>query len=82
MAYSSSGASQIKYVVLLLCDLMLISGLTGEISDNSPQIKYDVFVSFRGEDIRHGFLGYLTEAFHQKQIHAFIDDKLEKGDEI
>ncbi|KAG5071136.1 hypothetical protein JHK86_006347 [Glycine max] len=82
MANSSSGASQIKYVVLLLCDLLLISGLTGEISDNIPQIKYDVFVSFRGEDIRHGFLGYLTEAFHQKQIHAFIDDKLEKGDEI
>ena len=48
----------------------------------APEIKYDVFVSFRGEDIRQGFLGYLTEDFHQKQIHAFIDDKLEKGDEI
>ena len=24
----------------------------------------------------------MTEDFHQKQIHAFIDDKLEKGDEI
>ncbi|KAG5054023.1 hypothetical protein JHK85_006533 [Glycine max] len=86
MAYSSSGASQIKYFFLLLCDLLLVSGLTGEISvqisDNIPRIKYDVFVSFRGEDIRQGFLGYLTEDFHQKQIHAFIDDKLEKGDEI
>nr|KYP35156.1 TMV resistance protein N [Cajanus cajan] len=51
-------------------------------SDNVPQIKYDVFVSFRGEDIRDGFLAHLTEAFHQKQISAFVDDKLEKGDEI
>lgn len=51
-------------------------------SDIIPQIKYDVFVSFRGKDIRHGFLSYLTEAFHQKQINAFVDHKLETGHEI
>ncbi|XP_027336238.1 disease resistance-like protein DSC1 [Abrus precatorius] len=51
-------------------------------SDNAPQIKYDVFVSFRGEDIRSGFLGHLSEAFSQKQIYAFIDEKLKKGDSV
>ncbi|RDX70033.1 TMV resistance protein N, partial [Mucuna pruriens] len=28
------------------------------------------------------FLVILTEAFQQSQIHAFVDDKIEKGDEI
>ncbi|KAG5071139.1 hypothetical protein JHK86_006350 [Glycine max] len=45
-----------------------------------PMLFYEYIL--QGNDIRQGFLGYLTEAFHQKQIHAFIDDKLEKGDEI
>ncbi|XP_029129182.1 protein SUPPRESSOR OF npr1-1, CONSTITUTIVE 1-like [Cajanus cajan] len=52
-------------------------------SDNStPQVKYDVFVSFRGEDIRHGFLSHLIDTFQRKKINAFVDDKLERGDEI
>ncbi|CAJ1975872.1 unnamed protein product [Sphenostylis stenocarpa] len=50
--------------------------------NNNPQIKYDVFVSFRGTDIRDGFLSHLTQAFHTKKINAFVDDKLEKGEEI
>ena len=50
---------------------------------NAPQTsKYDVFVSFRGEDIRHGFLSHLAKAFHQKKINAFLDDKLQRGGEI
>jgi len=51
-------------------------------SNNAPESKYDVFVSFRGEDIRHGFLGHLFKAFPQKQIHAFVDDKLKRGNDI
>ncbi|XP_029125004.1 TMV resistance protein N-like [Cajanus cajan] len=50
--------------------------------NNAPQIKYDVFVSFRGEDIREGFLSHLIEAFQMKKIYAFVDDKLERGHEI
>lgn len=48
----------------------------------APHIKYDVFVSFRGEDIRHNFLGHLIRALYRKQIHAFVDDKLKRGDHI
>ena len=60
-----------KFVLVLF--LLFISGLMDVASeqmpaDSVPQIKYDVFVNFRGEDIRHSFLGYLTEAFYQKQI--------------
>ncbi|KAG4990827.1 hypothetical protein AAZX31_09G072600 [Glycine max] len=53
-------------------------------SDNNttPQIKYDVFVSFRGKDIRQDFLSHLVEAFDMKRIYAFVDNKLEKGEKI
>ncbi|KAL4317279.1 hypothetical protein AHAS_Ahas15G0369200 [Arachis hypogaea] len=45
--------------------------------------EYDVFISFRGEDTRYGFTGYLYEALSNQGIHAFIDDEqLPKGDEI
>jgi hypothetical protein len=49
----------------------------------AEQFKYDVFLSFRGEDTRLGFTSYLKKALDDKGIRTFIDDKnLEKGDEI
>jgi len=50
--------------------------------DTTPKIKYDVFVSFRGKDIRDGFLSHLIEAFKRNQINAYVDYKLERGEEI
>ncbi|GJZ25646.1 NB-ARC domains-containing protein [Tanacetum coccineum] len=45
--------------------------------------KYDVFVSFRGEDIRKSFMDHLFNDFKQKGIHAFRDDReLPKGEKI
>ncbi|XP_061350173.1 disease resistance protein Roq1-like [Gastrolobium bilobum] len=45
--------------------------------------KYDVFLSFRGEDTRHGFTGYLYKALRDRGIHTFIDDEeLQRGAEI
>ncbi|GJU07242.1 NB-ARC domains-containing protein [Tanacetum coccineum] len=47
------------------------------------QWKYDVFVSFRGDDIRKSFMDHLFNDFSQKGIHAFRDDnELPKGEEI
>ncbi|KAH1068665.1 hypothetical protein GYH30_006306 [Glycine max] len=84
MANSSSGASAIKYV-LFQC-FFIISGLmdvaSKQMPDYVPQIKYDVFVNFRGDDIRRDFLGHLTKELRRKQIHAFVDDKLKTGDEL
>ncbi|XP_034889998.1 disease resistance protein RPV1-like [Populus alba] len=48
-----------------------------------PQgIKYDVFLSFRGEDTRVGFTSHLYDALNRKQILTFIDYQLVRGDEI
>ncbi|GJS97570.1 NB-ARC domains-containing protein [Tanacetum coccineum] len=45
--------------------------------------KYDVFVSFRGEDIRKNFMDHMFNDFKHKGIHAYRDDnELPKGEEI
>ncbi|QHO13863.1 hypothetical protein HN51_071273 [Arachis hypogaea] len=45
--------------------------------------KYDVFISFRGQDTRYGFTGNLYNALNGKGIHTFFDDgKLQSGEEI
>ncbi|KAJ6855709.1 hypothetical protein NC651_040369 [Populus alba x Populus x berolinensis] len=48
-----------------------------------PQVpKYDVFLSFRGEDTRFDFTSHLYAALNRKQILTFIDYQLVRGDEI
>ena len=45
--------------------------------------KYDVFISFRGEDTRLNFTSHLHAALKNDFLVAFRDDKnLEKGEEI
>ncbi|KAH9725870.1 ADP-ribosyl cyclase/cyclic ADP-ribose hydrolase [Citrus sinensis] len=44
--------------------------------------KYDVFLSFRGEDTRGNFTSHLFSALSKKHIETFIDDQLIRGDEI
>ncbi|GJX36291.1 NB-ARC domains-containing protein [Tanacetum coccineum] len=49
----------------------------------APSWNYDVFVSFRGEDIRKTFVNHLFSDFERKGIYAFKDDKkLKRGEEI
>ena len=47
----------------------------------SPK-KYDVFLSFRGEDTRDNITSHLCEALNQKKVETYIDYKLEKGEGI
>ena len=45
--------------------------------------KYDVFLSFRGEDTRKNFTDHLYTALEKKGIHTFRDDeKLNRGKDI
>ncbi|PON44218.1 TIR-NBS-LRR-like protein [Trema orientale] len=44
--------------------------------------KYDVFISFRGEDVRENFLSFLSTALNDKRIKPYIDDLLKTGDGI
>ncbi|XP_054778200.1 uncharacterized protein LOC129286213 [Prosopis cineraria] len=52
-------------------------------TSSKTKYRYDVFLSFRGEDTRLTFTVRLHDALCRKGINAFIDDKkLAKGEEI
>ncbi|KAK4594871.1 hypothetical protein RGQ29_018557 [Quercus rubra] len=56
---------------------------SSSISSSTPQWKYDVFLSFRGEDTRNKFTDHLYVALKQKNILTFRDEeKLETGKSI
>ncbi|KAL9432239.1 hypothetical protein AB3S75_027288 [Citrus x aurantiifolia] len=44
--------------------------------------KYDVFLSFRGEDTRDNFTSHLYSAMCRQNMQTFIDDQLNRGDEV
>ncbi|XP_050153961.1 TMV resistance protein N-like isoform X2 [Malus sylvestris] len=50
---------------------------------SSKLSKYDVFINFRGEDTRRGFVSHLYKALCQKSINTYIDAKeLRRGDPL
>ncbi|GMY20941.1 disease resistance protein RPV1-like isoform X1 [Fagus crenata] len=51
-------------------------------SSFNHQYKYDVFLSFRGEDTRNGFTSNLNGILRHNGINTFIDDELRRGEEI
>ncbi|KAJ9551579.1 hypothetical protein OSB04_015624 [Centaurea solstitialis] len=52
-------------------------------SASKRSFKYDVFLSFRGEDTRKTFVDHLYYALQQKGIHTYKDDeRIEKGKKI
>ncbi|KAH0745210.1 hypothetical protein KY285_006867 [Solanum tuberosum] len=52
-------------------------------SQYCPRWKYDVFLSFRGEDTRKTFTSHLYKGLKNRGIFTFQDDKkLEQGDSI
>ena len=44
--------------------------------------NFDVFLSFRDKDTRLGFIGHLYNALSRRGINTFIDDNLQRGEEI
>ncbi|PON95610.1 TIR-NBS-LRR-like protein [Trema orientale] len=44
--------------------------------------KYDVFVSFRGEDTRKSFTSHLHKALLHQNIETYIDERLVRGEEV
>ncbi|KAH1045393.1 hypothetical protein J1N35_036177 [Gossypium stocksii] len=52
-------------------------------SSSSPQMKHQVFLSFRGEDTRLNFTSHVLKPLKDTGINVFFDeDTLEKGDEL
>ncbi|MED6134172.1 hypothetical protein PIB30_034789 [Stylosanthes scabra] len=49
---------------------------------SSCTTKYDVFISFRGEDTRETFTVHLFNALENKTIRVYMDCFLHRGDEV
>ena len=63
--------------------LLPSSSRSSSSSSSSKRGKYDVFLSFRGEDTRKKFTDHLYRALEQKGISTFRDDeKLKRGTSI
>ena len=76
---SSSSSSSLTAATFSVDD----SSSSSSMAASSFDWKYDVFLSFRGEDTRNNFTGHLYKALDQKGIDTFIDDKkLRRGEEI
>ncbi|MCH81865.1 TIR-NBS-LRR resistance protein, partial [Trifolium medium] len=44
--------------------------------------KYDVFISFRGDDTRAGFTSHLHTALKGSHFETYIDYRIEKGNQV
>ena len=44
--------------------------------------SYQVFLNFRGEELRNYFISHLYNALRAKNINVFIDEKAEKGQNL
>ncbi|RVW79813.1 Disease resistance-like protein DSC1 [Vitis vinifera] len=51
-------------------------------SSSTHPWKYEVFLSFRGEDTRKSFTDHLHSALCQYGINTFIDDQFRRGEQI
>ncbi|XP_048420943.1 disease resistance-like protein DSC1 [Pyrus x bretschneideri] len=71
-----------KYKLWGLQVISMASSSSSAADISSRRRKYDVFLSFRGEDTRNTFTSHLHAALLRKKLHTYIDDKLERGDEI
>lgn len=49
---------------------------------STSQKKYDVFISFRGEDTRETFIGHLDNALKKQNIKTYTDINLPRGEEV
>ncbi|XP_062084171.1 disease resistance protein RPV1-like [Humulus lupulus] len=61
---------------------MASSSSSSSMAAHYDQVKYDVFISFRGVDTRDSFTSHIYSALCRKKVETYIDYKLERGHEI
>ncbi|KAG7945301.1 hypothetical protein I3843_15G144900 [Carya illinoinensis] len=65
---------------------MALRGAASSLSSTSTSSihpwTHDIFLSFRGKDVRQKFISHLYNALDKTGINTYIDDELERGDEI
>ncbi|CAF1991299.1 unnamed protein product [Brassica oleracea var. botrytis] len=51
-------------------------------ASSSRNVKPQVFINFRGADLRRNFAPYLHDVLHRNGINAFIDNDLQVGENL
>ena len=62
--------------------MVLLTNVGASSSSSTHRWDYDVFLSFRGEDTRNNFTGHLYKALRDQGFNTFIDNDLQRGEEI
>ncbi|KAJ7963194.1 putative Disease resistance protein (TIR-NBS-LRR class) [Quillaja saponaria] len=60
----------------------MASSSSSAVSPSPTLEKHDVFISFRGEDTRRNFVSYLYDTLCRKKIKTYIDNDLNRGENI
>ncbi|CAF2126381.1 unnamed protein product [Brassica napus] len=66
----------------LLLTMMASSSSFSSYSSMDLIRLYHVFLSFRGEDVRKGFLSHVLKEFQSKGIIVFIDNGIKRGESV
>ncbi|WJX86404.1 hypothetical protein P8452_68717 [Trifolium repens] len=62
--------------------MALISSSFSHSAATASLKKYDVFISFRGDDTRASFTSHLHDALKRKYLETYIDYRIEKGNQV
>ncbi|XP_056861455.1 disease resistance-like protein DSC2 [Raphanus sativus] len=72
-------SSYLKSFVIIIFVLLLFMASSSSLSRGW---LYHVFLSFRGEDVRKGFLSHVRKELKRKGIIVFVDEKIERGESV
>ncbi|KDP38818.1 hypothetical protein JCGZ_04975 [Jatropha curcas] len=83
-SFSSSASTSSQRTPSFIINSIAASSPSSTSSQKTPSElnNYEVFINFRGKDIRDGFLSFLFESLKEKGIDTFKDENLQKGTEI
>ncbi|XP_018820588.2 protein PHLOEM PROTEIN 2-LIKE A8-like [Juglans regia] len=69
----------------MMTSSMVNHGASSSFLDSSSSIhswNHDVFLNFRGEDVRQKFISHLYHGLVKRKINTYMDRDLERGEEI
>ncbi|RDX93478.1 putative disease resistance protein, partial [Mucuna pruriens] len=75
-SYLHKALNEEKLLECIMAEQLMMSGVA------AASKKYEVFLSFRGEDTRRNFTSHLYKDLNKEKVKTYIDEQIEKGDEI
>ena len=80
--YTSFPVSSSDLKTFAIIFVLLLTMMASSSSSVALVWLYHVFLSFRGEDVRKGFLSHVLKEFKSKGINVFIDNEIKRGESV